>query len=93
LAVVALAAGLAIGGWIGTGVPRATSVVTTTTIPLPPLPAVPPARGALLPACQAAVQSADEVISYLIGGIRDRRLETALQRYVAVAYSCRKETS
>ena len=91
---MALGAGLAIGGWIGTGVPKATSVVTTTTttVALPPLLPIPSAGGALLPACQAAVQSADEVISYLIGGIRDHRLEAALQRYVAVAHSCRKET-
>jgi hypothetical protein len=89
---LALGAGLAIGGWIGTGVPKATSVVTTTTVALPPLLPIPSDGGALLPACQAAVQSADEVISYLIGGIRDHRLEAALQRYVAVAHSCRKET-
>jgi len=89
--VVSLGAGLAIGGWIGSGAPRATSTATTVPVPLG-LPVPTPSAGpAPLPSCQAAVQSADEVISYLIGGIRDRRLEAALQRYVATAHTCRKE--
>jgi len=91
LVVVSLGAGVAVGGWIGSGAPGATPTATTVSVPLA-LPAPTPAPWwAPLPSCQSAVQSADEVISYLIGGIRDRRLEVALQRYVATAQTCRKE--
>jgi hypothetical protein len=91
LLVVSLAAGLAAGGWVKPGRPLATS--TATVVPAPPvLPAPTPSAGrAPPPSCQTAVHTADEVISYLVGGIRDRRLETALRRYVVTAATCRKQ--
>jgi hypothetical protein len=89
--VVSLAAGLAIGGWIKPGRPQATS--TAATVPAPPVLPAPTASAdrAPPPSCQTAVHTADEVISYLVGGIRDRRLETALRRYVITAATCRKQ--
>jgi hypothetical protein len=60
-----------------------------------PRAAVPaaPERAEPVSPCLAAVEQADAVISYLVGGVRDARLESALQRYVATAHGCRKEQS
>jgi hypothetical protein len=43
--------------------------------------------------CLAAVEQADAVISYLIGDVRDRRLEASLYAYVNAARDCRRETA
>jgi hypothetical protein len=43
--------------------------------------------------CLAAVEQADAVISYLIGDVRDRRLEASLYAYVNAARDYRRETA
>jgi hypothetical protein len=89
---LALAVGLlGAGGLLGVvgALPTAGPTVRPVAPPAdPPAPARRPAR-----ACLTAVEQADAVVSYLIGGVRDRRLETALQAYVTAARICRKEAA
>jgi hypothetical protein len=96
LLLLVLGAGLAAGGWIGSATSRATPpsapAAVTSTLSLPSSAPFRSWTGRVSP-CLAAVEQADAVISYLVGGVRDARLESALQRYVATAHGCRKEQS
>jgi hypothetical protein len=61
-----------------------------------PSPPAAPRRGQAARAdrtCLAAIQQADAVISYLIGDVRDRRLEQSLYAYVEAARDCREEAA
>jgi hypothetical protein len=88
-----LAAGVALGGWIassaGSQAPPPVPAATRASLP----PARDAGSGSAPRACLQAVEQADAAISYLVGELRDQRLETSLQRYVVAARSCRKETS
>lgn len=101
--VVPLAVGLLLGGvvgacgaWMAAGaasardasqasVPAVRTAAPATTIHSP--------TGAPARTCLGAVEQADVVISYLIGQVRDRRLETSLHDYVDAARHCRKQVA
>lgn len=55
-----------------------------------PAPAATSRPGATAdPACLAAVEQADTVISLLVGDVRDQRLESSLSQYLDAARRCR----
>jgi hypothetical protein len=88
-----LAVGVAVGGWLGwLALPQVAPKAPNSTVASLPVAAGQGGSGAPR-ACLRAVEQADAVISYLVGGIRDRRLDASLLRYVEAARSCRKETS
>lgn len=68
-----------------------TAVLGSRAVPAPRSASGP--RSSSARTCLAAVEQADAVISYLIGDVRDRRLETSLYAYVTAARDCRRETA
>jgi hypothetical protein len=104
---LALAACLLAGGVLGAGgswlvqqgasasaVPASpSSTAVTADRPVPAPRSAPGTRPSSARTCLAAVEQADEVISYLIGDDRGRRLEASLYAYVKAARDCRKGTT
>jgi hypothetical protein len=58
-----------------------------------PAPSSTAAPGAVPRACSEAMERADQVISYLIGNIRDQRLSTSLQEFVVSRRACQQAAS
>ena len=81
--LVLLLVGVVLGRAIGPDQPQQASTPTTPSQPAKVRSAPAPA------ACTAAMDNADQVISYLVAKIRDERLSKSIQEYGANARACR----
>jgi hypothetical protein len=101
-----LAACLLAGGALGAGgswlvhhgaaagaVPASSSAAVSAGRPDPAPRSASGTRPSSARTCLTAVEQADAVISYLIGDVRDRRLEASLYAYVNAARDCRRGTA
>jgi len=73
--------------------PRPAATATTTAGTAAPTTAPPPTVTSVPEVCLEAAEKGDEVIAYLIGNIRDRRLSSALDEYTVASQACQREAS
>jgi hypothetical protein len=93
LLAAALALGVLVGAASSSGKPtaaqrRAAAAASVQTTP--PAPTAPSGDASVgqPPACLAAVEAAEQVISYLVGNLRDKRLSNSLQEFVRTRQAC-----
>ena len=94
IAVGLFSAGVMVGAVLAGGsrepARQAVAAVTSLAPSVTAVPTTAPARQVSPPACAAAIDDADAVISYLVSNVRDQRLTRYLQRYRAASGACRR---